>query len=145
MPKFSRDSKIIKQLIAREMAAPNAAHKVNLRIASGLVSEGYLQEILHQPDWYLITNKFWTEFMQKPFQTQRYTGELRKFATFREAFEDGKDSDVWKIVCIIGDERIRLVRTSNSSQFVVSRLTDDMADILREQGHEDLAKKIEEE
>lgn len=49
--------------------------------------------------------------MSGPFQTRRDSGELRYFATLREAMADAADESVWKVSFdAVSGERVRLVR-----------------------------------
>jgi hypothetical protein len=79
------------------------------------------------------------------FQTRGHSGEILTFPSLREAYDHAKkNSDVWKIsFTLCTNERVRLIRTQDSDQFVLSLLTEEMAEALRERGEDAIADLIE--
>jgi hypothetical protein len=79
------------------------------------------------------------------FQTSNRSGEILAFPSLRAAYDHAKqDRDVWKIsFTLCTNERVRLVRTPDSDQFVLSLLTSEMVEELRERGEHVLADLIE--
>lgn len=60
------------------------------------------------------------------YQTRRFSGELREFKTFTEAYRDTEDSEVWKLSWSTQEDhsiRIRLIRDNSRQSFYLEMLS----------------------